>query len=103
MEDGARIHEGYAKGVRKLINIPTFFIKWPASSPDLNAIKKVWRWMKDKILEMEPFPTTIEELKAVVQDLWDQLDPCGWILQEIEKMPAKLEAVIDARGYQTRY
>ena len=59
--------------------------------------------MKDKISQMEPFPTTIEELKEVVQDLWDQLDPCGWILEEIKKMPAKLEAVISARGYQTRY
>ena len=52
---------------------------------------------------MEPFLITIEELKAVVQDLWDQLDPCGWILEEIEKMPVKLGAVINARGYQTRY
>lgn len=103
MEDGAPVYQSYAKGVRKLINISTFFIKWPASSPDLNAIEKVWRWMKEDISQMEPFPTTAKELKAVVQELWDQLDPCGWILQEIEKMPAKLEAVIDAHGYQTKY
>ena len=66
MEDGAPIYKGYAKGVRKLISIPTFFISWPALLPDLNAIKKVWRWIKDKISQMELFLTTIEELKAVV-------------------------------------
>ena len=49
MEDGAPVHKGYVKGVRKLIGIPTFFINWLALLPDLNAIEKVWRWMKDKI------------------------------------------------------
>ena len=43
MEDGAPIHEGYINGVSKLISILIFFIKWPASLLDLNAIKKVWR------------------------------------------------------------
>jgi hypothetical protein len=49
MEDGAPVYQGYVKGVRKLINISTFFIKWLVSLLDLNAIEKVWRWIKEKI------------------------------------------------------
>ena len=41
IEDGAPIYKGYTNGVRKLISILIFFIKWPALLLDLNAIKKV--------------------------------------------------------------
>lgn len=103
MEDGAPVHKGYANRVRDICGFHTFYKKWPASSPDLNAIEKVWRWMKDRLTKMEPFPTSIDDLKEAIQALWDELDPCAWILKEIEKMPAKLQAVINARGYATKY
>ena len=95
------VHKGYVKAVRAVLGI--LGIKWRASSPDLNAIKKVWRWIKAYINEMEDFPTTKEDLIRVVQELWDSLDPCAWILKEIKKTPQKLEAVRLARGYQTKY
>ena len=43
IEDGAPVYKGYANSICKLINILIFFIKQLASSPDLNAIEKVWR------------------------------------------------------------
>ena len=52
---------------------------------------------------MIPFSITLEDLKRVVQELWDELDPFGWILKEIEAMPAKIQAVIDARELATQY
>lgn len=88
MEDGAKIHMGYAKNVRYQAGIQGF-IFWPPSSPDLNPIEKVWRWMKNRITQMEPFPTKIEELKGIVQELWDEMDPCDFI-RHIERMPEKL-------------
>ena len=68
MEDGAKVHLGHAKKVRADAGLQGFKL-WPPSSPDLNLIEKVWRWMKGRITQMEPFPTTIEALKEVVQDL----------------------------------
>jgi hypothetical protein len=59
--------------------------------------------MKAIISTMSPFPTTLDELKQVVQKLSDELDPFGWICKEIEAMPKKLQAVLDARGLATRY
>ena len=102
MEDGAKIHQGYANAVRGTIGLQGFEMGWPPSSPDLNPIEKIWRWMKNRISQMEPFPTTIEDLKAAVQALWDEMDPTMWI-KEIEKQPAKLQAVLDAKGYATKY
>ncbi len=58
--------------------------------------------MKARITEMEPFPTTIEALKAAVQALWDEMDPCMFI-SHIEKTPEKLREVIKQRGYATKY
>ncbi len=102
MEDGARVHLGWAKPVRAKYKIKGFTKGWPPSSPDLNPIEKVWRWMKARITEMEPFPTTIEALKAAVQALWDEMDPCMFI-SHIEKTPEKLREVIKQRGYATKY
>jgi hypothetical protein len=39
MEDGAKVHNGYAKLLRLQARIRGFY--WPPSSPDLNPIEKV--------------------------------------------------------------
>ena len=51
---------------------------------------------------MEPFPTKIEDLKKAVQDLWDEMDPCDFI-QHIERMPVKMQQVLQQKGMQTKY
>ena len=66
MEDSAKVHLGAATMVRERVRIQGFDRRWPASSQDLNPIEKVWRWMKARITELEPFPITKEELKKVV-------------------------------------
>ncbi len=102
MEDGSKVHLGHAKAVKKRWNLLLFSKGWPPSSPDLNPIEKVWRWMKARITEMEPFPATIEELKIAVQQLWDEMDPADYI-KYIEQTPEKLQEVIRQQGYATKY
>ena len=92
---------GYAKAVRAQMALNQFLF-WPPSSPDLNPIEKVWQWMKDHITQMEPFSMKLEDLKCVVQELWDEIEPTNFI-STIEKMPQKCEAVIKARGMATKY
>jgi len=102
MENDVKIHLGFAKEVRKQQKILRFSKGWPPSSPDLNPIEKVWRWMKARITEMKPFPMIIDELKAAVQALWDEMDPCMFI-RHIEATPQKLQKVIKQCGYATKY
>ncbi len=46
-----------------------------------------------RITEMEPFPTTKDELMRVVQEFWDEMDPTMF-LRHIEATPEKLREVI---------
>ena len=45
------------------------------SSPDLNPIEKVWRWIKEELKKLPYVPKNKEDLKREVQKLWDQVDP----------------------------
>ena len=98
MEDGAKVHKGKAKLPRLNKGIRGF--NWPPSSPDLNPIEKVWRWMKEEITKMINLPTTIEQLKRVLQDLWDRVRPEDY-RRYTERLTCKLEDVIKVKGMAT--
>jgi transposase len=49
------------------LKLSTFYLLWPPNSTDLNPIEKVW--IKQKLTKLEPYPTTIEQLKEAVQML----------------------------------
>jgi transposase len=98
MEDGAKVHKGYARLPRLNRGLRGF--SWPPSSPDLNPIKKVWRWIKNKITKLETVPTTIEDLKEVLQELWSEVDPKDWRYLT-ERLTCKLKDVINSKGMAT--
>ena len=64
MEDGVKVHKGKARLPRLNRGIRGF--DWPPSSPDLNPIEKIWRWIKNEITKLETVPTTIEDIKEVL-------------------------------------
>ena len=98
MEDGAKVHKGKAKLPRLNKGIRGF--NWPPSSPDLNPIEKVWRWMKEEITKIIDLLTTIEDLKRVLQELWDRVRPEDYRYYT-ERLTCKLEDVIKVRGMAT--
>jgi DDE superfamily endonuclease len=80
-----------------------FCVKWPSFSPDLNPIEKVWNWMKDWI--QDHFDDTLiswDELREAVEAAWEAL-PATYLAEELSKMPARCQAVIDADRMHTRY
>ncbi|KAJ7335540.1 hypothetical protein JRQ81_013481 [Phrynocephalus forsythii] len=75
-------------------------LDWPANSTDLNPIENLLGIAKRKIKDMRP--KNAAELKAIVEASWSSITPqqCHRL---IASMPHCIEAVIDAKGAQTKY
>ena len=77
------------------------FIKmdeWPQNSPDLNPLDFcVWGLMLEKYTKHKPKPTTREELKVVLQNIWDSLEQ-GKIDKAVLAFWKRLRACVQVEG-----
>lgn len=101
MQDNARAHtagivESYLTdvGVQKL--------PWPARSPDMNPIEHVWDMLKRRVRALPNPPETLRELKTVLVMVWEEISQIE-IKNILQSMPDRMQAVINARGSNTRY
>ena len=103
MQDNARGHSARATR-KKLEERDIALIFWPAFSPDLNPIEKLWNWMKDWIQDVYGSidKVSMDELRFIVQQAWDAVTKD--ILEElIDSMHDRCQAVIDAGGKYTKF
>ena len=102
MQDSAPAH--VAKGtIQDLQERGIVCIRWPAYSPDLNPIEKVWNWMKDWIQERyDDNLRGYDELREAITAAWNAV-PVAYLNELLEEMPARCQAVVDANGMHTRY
>lgn len=101
MQDNAPIHT--SKKVKRWFNgtwLPLF--PHPPSSPDINPLENLWDLLKDRIKERPHPPTNVNELKVAVQEAWDSLT-IEEINQYVHSMPNRVEAIIKAKGGNTKY
>lgn len=77
-------------------------LEWPAQSPDLNPIENLWRTLKRKLLAYEEVPAGVLELWERVKIEWKTItqEEC---LNLILSMPARVNAVLMAKGGHTKY
>jgi len=64
IEDGAKVYASSARLLRLEHGIRSF--KWPPSSPDLNPIEKVWRWIKE---ELKKLPYVLKNKEDMCREL----------------------------------
>lgn len=84
-------------------------IDWPPYSPDLNPIENLWKLLKNKIHEKAPHlgalksnKDSMEELILVAKEAWLEI-LVDVFRSEVESMNRRLQAIIDASGYYTKY
>ncbi|GFY10986.1 transposable element Tcb1 transposase [Trichonephila clavipes] len=72
----------------------------PAQPPDLNIIENLWSQLEKAVHEHEI--TSKEVLKKVLREEWAKLS-VETPKTLVESMPRRLQAVIQAKGYATKY
>ncbi|GFU39943.1 transposable element Tcb2 transposase [Trichonephila clavipes] len=72
----------------------------PPQSPDLNVIENLWSHLERAVQKHQI--TSKEQLKSVLQEEWLNIAP-ETTRHLVESMPRRLEAVISAKGYATKY
>ena len=80
----------------KKINV----MKWPSQSPDLNPIEHLWEVLdrRTKSIKVKNSSETFD----VLAKEWAAMDQ-GTITSLIDSMPRRCQAVINSKGYPTKY
>jgi transposase len=100
MEDNAPVHKKVCIPVRTELGMKCH--QHPPNSPDLNPIENIWAHMKHRIAKEYGHITSVKAMQHVVLEIWDDFWDNRWD-HLIESMPARIQAVIKARGGSTSY
>ena len=75
-------------------------LQWPSQSPDLNPIEHLWEELERRIRKKNMKNNT--ELWETIQEEWNQIsvDVCKTL---VDSMPRRCQAVLEAKGYATKY
>ena len=109
MQDNAPIHTaGHTLDWFDQIGVYVY-PNWPPYSPDMNPIEHVWIHLKQAIYDIRPDLDAIQNKTQQRETLLEVL-PLAWkaIKPDIfkgvlESMPRRIQALIDARGWHTKY
>jgi transposase len=77
-------------------------LPWPGQSPDLNPIEHLWDELERRIRAKKNNPKNLGELEVLLQECWLEI-PSEVYQKLVESMTRRIDAVIKARGYPTRY
>uniref|UniRef100_A0A8R1I9K7 Tc1-like transposase DDE domain-containing protein n=1 Tax=Caenorhabditis japonica TaxID=281687 RepID=A0A8R1I9K7_CAEJA len=75
-------------------------LDWPSQSPDLNLIEHLWEELERRIQGVRA--SNVNQKFDLLEAAWKDI-PMSVIHKLLDSMPRRCQAVIDAKGYATRY
>ena len=75
-------------------------MEWPSQSPDLNPIENLWSILDDTLKDRRP--ANEEELFEVLSEGWKSIET-DLLHILAHSMTRRCQAVIDAKGFATKY
>ena len=82
--------------------VPVKELDWPAQSPDLNPIENLWDELDRRLRARSSCPTTKSDLTNALLEEWSKI-PINTLLNLVESLPRRVEAVIATKGGPTSY
>jgi transposase len=75
-------------------------LDWPSQSPDLNPIEHLWEHIDRQLKHRKP--TNQQNLYEMIEEEWKNI-PLDVIIHLVDSMPSRCQAVIDSKGFATKY
>ena len=70
-------------------------------SPDLNPLENIWWAIEQALLDI-PLLSNANDLFEKIEQIWNNY-PTDKLLEYIKSMRSRIEAVIQAKGWHTKY
>ena len=108
MQDNASIHKAHII-LEWFQEMGITLMDWPPYSPNLNPIENLWALLKAAIWEKYPdlefcikTDANLRRLIQAAQDVWSELKD-ELLCKLSDTMPKRVQAVLDAEGWYTKY
>ena len=105
--DGPFLFQHDCTPVHKARSMKTWMIQfgveeldWPAQSPDLNLIEHLWDESEWRLRARPSGPTSVSDLTDGLLEEWSKI-PINTLLNLVESLPRRVEAVLAAKGGTT--
>jgi len=98
--DNSSVHT--AKIVKRFLSRSKIkVLDWPANSPDISPIERVWGYIDKQLNHCDAPPKNKDELFARIEDIWNNLPP-NYLNELYRELPEKIQMLVKTNGLHAR-